>query len=74
MTKLMGAAIVALGFVSLASADCPDSCPVPGGGPKRTDCYVQFGGLTPNLPAAKPRRVRCTDGDNVAASRILISR
>src|SRR5262249_7170077 len=62
MTKLMGAAVVALGLVSVASAACPDSCPVPGGGPKRTDCYVEFDGLEPNLPAAKPRRVRCTDG------------
>src|SRR6185436_17898897 len=63
MTKLMGAAVVALAFAVPASAACPGACPVPGGGPKRTDCYVQFGGLAPNLPAAKPRRVRCADGD-----------
>jgi hypothetical protein len=36
---------------------------VPGGGPARTDCYVEFDGLAPNVPPAHPKRVRCTDGD-----------
>src|SRR5690242_4727176 len=37
-------------------AACPGRCDVPGGGPKRNDCLVEFDGV----PSAT---VRCTDGD-----------
>src|SRR5262245_5576777 len=63
MTVLMGTALVVLALALPASAACPGACPAPGGGGARTDCYVEFDGLAPNQPAAKPRQVRCTDGD-----------
>ena len=56
-------ALITLALAVPASAACPGACPAPGGGAARTDCYVEFDGLTLNHPAAKPKRVRCTDGD-----------
>ena len=58
-------ALALLVLTTAANAACPGSCPVPGGGPARTDCYVEFDGLTLNHPAAKPRRIKCVDGDPV---------
>lgn len=66
--------IVLLGLSGVASAACPPSCPIPGGGPKdpATDCLSEFGvtGVKLNYPAfdpAKPTRpsrmVRCHDGE-----------
>ena len=63
MPVLIGAALVLLALALPAAAACPGDCPVQGGGGARTDCYVEFDGLAPNEPAAKPKRVRCTDGD-----------
>jgi hypothetical protein len=35
----------------------------PGGGPPTTDCLTEFGGTPANVPAAKPRTIRCEDND-----------
>jgi hypothetical protein len=53
------------GAASAAPAACPPpgDCAVPGGGPKKTDCIVEYTGVVPNDPPRKPTRVRCTDGD-----------
>src|ERR1051326_2814050 len=56
-------AVAGLLFASFAHAACPGSCSAPGGGLPRTDCIVEFDGVTPNYPASRPSRVRCTDGD-----------
>lgn len=50
--------IVALALVlpSLARADCAATCGVPGGGSRRADCLVEFGGVP-------GQRARCIDGD-----------
>ena len=54
-----------------AFAQCPPSCPVPGGGAEATDCYAEFAGrgirnnfplLDPDRPKP-PKEVRCFDGD-----------
>jgi hypothetical protein len=42
-------------------AGCPGTCAIPGGGPRRTDCLVEFDGVTPTRPRAA--KIRCTDGD-----------
>ncbi len=46
-----------------ADAACPGRCPIPGGGSARTDCFFEFDGIVPNMPAAKPTFLQCTDGD-----------
>lgn len=46
-----------------ADAACPGRCPVPGGGSARTDCFFEFDGIVPNMPASKPTYLQCTDGD-----------
>jgi hypothetical protein len=50
------AAALALVAYDLARAGCSTTCDVPGGGAKKADCLVEFGGV----PAT---RIRCTDGD-----------
>lgn len=40
---------------------CPPDCPIKGGGPKSTDCLVEFDGVTPS--SSNSRVVRCNDGD-----------
>jgi len=65
------AVILAFGTVSIARAQCPPSCPVPGGGSATTDCYAEFAGtgIRNNFPPydpAKPKtakELRCFDGD-----------
>jgi hypothetical protein len=63
-----------LALEGLASAACPPSCPIPGGGPKApaTDCLSEFGATgmrlnfpyhDPSRPARKARQVRCHDGE-----------
>jgi hypothetical protein len=54
----MRIAVVAVVLASAvaARAACPESCAIPGGGGKATDCLVEFDGV----PSAT---VRCTDGD-----------
>ncbi|HEV7734021.1 MAG TPA: hypothetical protein VGR62_17755 [Candidatus Binatia bacterium] len=47
----------------MADAACPGRCPIPGGGAARTDCFFEFDGIVPNMPAAKPTYLQCTDGD-----------
>jgi outer membrane protein assembly factor BamB len=55
-----------------AAAQCPPSCPVPGGGPAETDCHAEFAtSQRLNYPAFDPtaetpepaRELRCFDGD-----------
>jgi hypothetical protein len=46
-----------------ADAVCPGRCPIPGGGSVGTDCFVEFDGIVPNTPAARPTYLRCSDGD-----------
>src|SRR5262245_42898321 len=45
---------------SLVRAACPETC-VPGGGPAKTDCLVEFDGLAP--ASADAKRLVCEDGD-----------
>ena len=49
----------ALVFVALGILTIPASAQVPGGGPARTACYVQWAGITPN----QGRNLACQDGD-----------
>lgn len=64
MTNVVRLVIVALLAVSPAvAADCPGSCPIPGGGSQVTDCFVEFDGIVPNTPASRPTYLRCADGD-----------
>jgi hypothetical protein len=46
--------LVALGILTI-----PASAQVPGGGPAKTDCYVEWSGVTPN----NGKNVSCQDGD-----------
>src|SRR5262249_58912143 len=45
--------------VALGSLTIPAGAQVPGGGPARTACYVQWSGITPN----QGRNLACQDGD-----------
>src|SRR5262249_61230728 len=48
-----------LGLVALGTLTIPASAQVPGGGPAKTDCYVEWSGITPN----KGKNLACQDGD-----------
>ena len=74
MTSLPSRAWLSLVFLcgaTAAWAQCPPSCPNPGGGAPDTDCHAEFAGagLRNNYPSfdpAKPKpakEVRCFDGD-----------
>jgi hypothetical protein len=53
-----------LSVPGLGWAACPGgACSVPGGGSLKTDCIVEYDGVTLNEPPHKPRNVLCTDGD-----------
>jgi hypothetical protein len=46
-------------LVALATLTIPASAQVPGGGPAKSDCYVEWSGITPN----KGKNLACADGD-----------
>jgi hypothetical protein len=46
-------------LVALCSLSAPARAQVPGGGPAKTDCYVEWSGITPN----KGKNLDCQDGD-----------
>jgi len=53
-------ALVRLGMVAtLGSLPVAALAQIPGGGPAKTDCYVEWSGITPN----KGKNLDCQDGD-----------
>jgi hypothetical protein len=56
------AAVAVVFAVSLACA-APAVALTPGGGSSATDCLAEFGGTPANVPALRPRAIRCTDND-----------
>jgi outer membrane protein assembly factor BamB len=65
--------VLGLAFTVLeARAQCPPSCPLPGGGSKRQDCHSEFANTAlrlnyphfdPAKPTKKAREIRCFDGE-----------
>ncbi len=68
---LAGLVLLASVVGSPASAACPPSCPLPGGGGAGQDCHAEFASTTlrlnfPPFDPARPRprrEIRCFDGD-----------
>jgi hypothetical protein len=48
-----------IGLAALCALSAPAGAQVPGGGPAKTDCYVEWSGITPN----KGKNLDCQDGD-----------
>ena len=71
MTPRVLAVATLLAAATAAGAQCPPSCPSPGGGSPALDCHAEFAGAWlyanhPTFDPAKPktpREVRCFDGD-----------
>jgi outer membrane protein assembly factor BamB len=68
------AIVLVLGLSQTATAACPGSCPIPGGGPKdpTKDClsewastamHLNYPPFDPANPTRLPRMVRCFDGE-----------
>src|SRR5262245_6907674 len=68
------ALLLILALPGAASAVCPPSCPIPGGGPKdpATDCLSEFAttrmklnypAFNPATPTKLPKMIRCHDGE-----------
>ncbi len=70
---LAASALLTIALAPPASATCPPSCPIPGGGSPATDCHAEFSGtgLRLNYKPFDPlhpkpgKEVRCFDGDVV---------
>lgn len=54
-------AFLVLGVGSAGAQECPPDCPVKGGGSPRTDCLLEFGGVTSSSTSS--RVISCGDND-----------